>query len=254
MLKIICPKCKHEVEISGDKLGEVVTCDSSKKPFVAGSVPDNKSSHATFRAEVPAGNGALSGNGEKKSEKHSGNVYVPQSTPFFIVCYELFFTPALFFVFFFVNNFTSIFFPFYANTIIYVAIVFVVLQFLFVMLLISMKESVLDLLVQLLISSLIPVVALFLWFLVLGRSIFAMKSDAIHCKDRNECKKFILYIVLILLPFLISLIAFPVSVYFTCFGQDETDLTSVRDYEGAGPDIDILIDPIDPNGITGAIE
>ena len=46
MLKINCPHCKKEIEVSEEKLGEVVTCDSCKNSFVAESVceadhPDN---------------------------------------------------------------------------------------------------------------------------------------------------------------------------------------------------------------------
>ena len=39
MLKITCPHCKKEIEISEDKLGEVAFCDFCKNSFVAGSSP-----------------------------------------------------------------------------------------------------------------------------------------------------------------------------------------------------------------------
>ena len=37
MQKIICPKCRCEMDVPTDKLGETVTCDSCKTVFVAGS-------------------------------------------------------------------------------------------------------------------------------------------------------------------------------------------------------------------------
>ena len=66
MLKNICPHCKKEIEISEDKLGEVVTCDSCEKSFRASRIfvsnadpvpssssePDGKdTSHADISAE-----------------------------------------------------------------------------------------------------------------------------------------------------------------------------------------------------------
>ena len=52
MLKINCPKCRREIEISADKLGETVTCDFCKNSFVAGSSP--------LRGDS-AGNGEMEG-------------------------------------------------------------------------------------------------------------------------------------------------------------------------------------------------
>lgn len=46
-MKNNCPHCKKEIEISEDKLGEVVTCDSCKTSFVAGS--------STVRGSEPSG-------------------------------------------------------------------------------------------------------------------------------------------------------------------------------------------------------
>jgi len=48
MLKINCPNCRREIEISSDKLGEVVICDFCRKSFPAGSSP---------RSGISAGNG-----------------------------------------------------------------------------------------------------------------------------------------------------------------------------------------------------
>ena len=47
MLKINCPHCKKEIEVSEDKLGEVAFCDSCKTSFVAGSSPDRESEPST---------------------------------------------------------------------------------------------------------------------------------------------------------------------------------------------------------------
>ena len=47
MLKNICPHCKKEIEISEDKLGEVVTCDSCKTSFIASCSADRKSEPST---------------------------------------------------------------------------------------------------------------------------------------------------------------------------------------------------------------
>ena len=56
MLKIVCPRCKCEVEISEDKLGEVVTCDSCKKPFRASRAFVSEAAPPPSASDAPAEN------------------------------------------------------------------------------------------------------------------------------------------------------------------------------------------------------
>ena len=263
MLIINCPKCRHEIEIPADKLGETVTCDSCKTSFPAGSAPDNEASHASFSEDVLAENEAIhaesrtgstageescsavseggnagmkhaplsggfrnlrGGNAEEsgpaggddpsgRKTVSSGCVYVPRSNASLVVCYELFTSLFL--------SMVVILFQMNAENLadgtgmILFSFLFLPLFICFYFLSHSLGErgSVFALELVLLF---LPFVNVLCILFIVGKSIVAMESDAIHLGSGTRCARLLRCNALVLLPVFLM-----ISVFFLFQPQEK---------------------------------